>query len=100
VSCAPLRPLREENGKLKRLVCGCGEPAASRVRFGYRRLAVILRREGWRVNPKRIYPQAIKTDLRALSNKAGASARTLESVQQELIRRTLEAAGGNCSGAA
>ena len=31
------------------------ELAASRVRFGYRRLTVILRREGWRVNPKRIY---------------------------------------------
>jgi putative transposase len=31
------------------------ELAASRVRFGYRRLTVILRREGWGVNPKRIY---------------------------------------------
>jgi SAM-dependent methyltransferase len=31
------------------------ELAASRVRFGYRRLTVILRREGWRVNPKRVY---------------------------------------------
>jgi putative transposase len=32
-----------------------GELAASRVRFGYRRLTVILRREDWRVNPKRVY---------------------------------------------
>ncbi len=31
------------------------ELAASRVRFGYRRLTVLLRREGWAVNPKRIY---------------------------------------------
>src|SRR4029077_5248664 len=31
------------------------ELAASRVRFGYRRLTVILRREGWRGNPKRFY---------------------------------------------
>jgi putative transposase len=31
------------------------ELAASRVRFGYRRLTVILRREGWRVNAKRVY---------------------------------------------
>jgi len=31
------------------------ELAASWVRFGYRRLTVILRREGWRVNPKCIY---------------------------------------------
>ena len=31
------------------------EVAASRVRFGYRRLTVLLRREGWQVNAKRIY---------------------------------------------
>ena len=31
------------------------EVAASRVRFGYRRLTVLLRREGWCVNAKRIY---------------------------------------------
>jgi putative transposase len=31
------------------------ELAANRVRFGYRRLTVMLRREGWRVNPKRVY---------------------------------------------
>ena len=30
------------------------ELAASRVRFGYRRLTVMLRREGWAVNAKRI----------------------------------------------
>jgi putative transposase len=29
--------------------------AASRVRYGYRRLHVLLRREGWRVNHKRVY---------------------------------------------
>jgi putative transposase len=31
------------------------ELAASRVRYGYRRLAVLLQREGWAVNAKRIY---------------------------------------------
>jgi putative transposase len=31
------------------------ELAAGRIRFGYRRLAVLLRREGWAVNAKRIY---------------------------------------------
>jgi putative transposase len=31
------------------------ELAASRVRFGYRRLTVMLRREGWAVNAKRVY---------------------------------------------
>jgi putative transposase len=31
------------------------ELAAARVRFGYRRLTILLRRDGWRVNAKRIY---------------------------------------------
>jgi putative transposase len=29
--------------------------AGSRVRYGYRRLTVLLRREGWKVNAKRVY---------------------------------------------
>jgi len=29
--------------------------ATSRIRYGYRRLTVMLRREGWRVNTKRVY---------------------------------------------
>src|SRR4029450_11814316 len=33
-----------------------GEIAATRVRYGYRRIHVLLRREGWQVNPKRGYP--------------------------------------------
>jgi putative transposase len=31
------------------------ELAATRVRYGYRRLAVLLQREGWSVNAKRVY---------------------------------------------
>jgi putative transposase len=31
------------------------ELAAARVRFGYRRLTVLLKRDGWDVNAKRIY---------------------------------------------
>ena len=31
------------------------ELAGSRVRYGYRRLTVMLKREGWKVNAKRIY---------------------------------------------
>ena len=31
------------------------EIAATRVRYGYRRIHVLLRREGWHVNPKRVY---------------------------------------------
>jgi len=37
---------------LRRRLC---EMAASHVRYGYRRLTVLLRREGWTVNEKRIY---------------------------------------------
>jgi putative transposase len=31
------------------------EIAAARVRYGYRRIYVLLCREGWRINPKRVY---------------------------------------------
>ena len=31
------------------------ELARIRVRYGYRRLTVLLRREGWAVNAKRVY---------------------------------------------
>ena len=31
------------------------ELAGSRVRYGFRRLTVFLKREGWEVNAKRIY---------------------------------------------
>lgn len=53
------------------------ELAASRVRFGYRRLTVILRREGWRVNPKRIY---------RLYTEDGLTVRT--KVRKKLARRS------------
>ena len=53
------------------------ELAASRVRFGYRRLTVMLRREGWRVNPKRIY---------RLYTEDGLTVRT--KVRKKLARRS------------
>ena len=31
------------------------ELAATRVRYGYRRLHILLQREGWQVNAKRVY---------------------------------------------
>jgi putative transposase len=31
------------------------ELAATHVRYGYRRLTVLLKREGWKVNAKRVY---------------------------------------------
>ena len=31
------------------------EIAATRIRYGYRRIHVLLRREGWAINQKRVY---------------------------------------------
>ncbi len=39
------------------------ELAGSRVRYGYRRLTVLLKREGWQVNAKRIYRLYIEEGL-------------------------------------
>jgi putative transposase len=46
------RKVRRFDAVLRRRLC---EMAASQVRYGYRRLTVLLRREGWKVNAKRIY---------------------------------------------
>ena len=35
------------------------EIAETRVRYGFRRIYVLLRREGWAVNPKRVYPKRV-----------------------------------------
>ena len=43
---------RREDRKLRERL---RELAGERRRFGYRRLTVLLRREGWTVNPKRVY---------------------------------------------
>src|SRR5262249_39827653 len=53
------------------------ELAASRVRFGYRRLTVILRREGWRGEPQRGY---------RLFTEGGLTMRTR--VRKKLARRS------------
>ena len=46
------RKVRQLEEVLRRRLC---EMAATYVRYGYRRLTVMLRREGWEVNAKRIY---------------------------------------------
>ncbi len=50
--------------------------AASRVRYGYRRLHVLLQREGWKVNPKRVYRiyQVEGLSLRLMRTKKRVSA--------------------------
>lgn len=44
--------MRRFDAVLRRRLC---EMAGKHVRYGYRRLTVLLRREGWKVNAKRIY---------------------------------------------
>ena len=46
------KKVRRFDAVLRRRLC---EMAGSHVRYGYRRLTVLLRREGWKVNAKRIY---------------------------------------------
>ena len=46
------KKVRRFDAVLRRRLC---EMAASQVRYGYRRLTVWLRRDGWKVNAKRIY---------------------------------------------
>ena len=49
------------------LRCRLRELAATHVRYGYRRLTVLLRREGWIVNAKRIYRLYDEEDLKVRS---------------------------------
>ncbi len=43
---------RDEQADLKQRI---KEIAETRVRYGYRRIHVLLRREGWTINAKRVY---------------------------------------------
>ena len=51
------------------------ELAATPVRYGYRRLTVLLRREGWQVNAKRVYRLYDEENLKVRSVERKQSAR-------------------------
>ena len=51
------------------------ELAGTHVRYGYRRLTVLLRREGWRVNAKRIYRLYREEELIVRTKQRGKIAR-------------------------
>ncbi len=55
------------------------ELAATHVRYGYRRLTVLLRREGWQVNAKRIYRLYREEQLTVRCKQRRKSARARES---------------------
>ncbi|AXC11167.1 Mobile element protein [Acidisarcina polymorpha] len=61
------------------------ELAASRVRYGYRRLTVLLKREGWEVNAKCIYRIYIEEGLivRTLKRKQWAQRQRVPLGQDE-----------------
>ena len=46
------RSHRELQAFLRKRICQIAE---TRTRYGYHRIYVLLRREGWRVNHKRVY---------------------------------------------
>lgn len=46
------RPIRDDEAPLRKRI---RDLAAARVRYGYYRLYILLRREGWRINHKRVY---------------------------------------------
>ncbi len=50
------------------------ELAGSRVRYGYRRIAVLLRRQGWKVNTKRVYRLYRQEGLQVRTTKRGKRA--------------------------
>jgi putative transposase len=60
------QPHGDDQAELKKRI---KEIAETRVRYGYRRIHVLLLREGWKVNPKRIYRLYKELGLQ-LRNKA------------------------------
>jgi putative transposase len=46
---------RSRRARQAHLIGRIREIASTRVRYGYRRIHVLFRREGWRINPKRVY---------------------------------------------
>ena len=62
------------------------ELAGSRVRYGYRRLTVLLKREGWEVNAKRIYRLYTEEGLIVRTQKRRERAQRQRIAQGQAVR--------------
>ena len=62
------------------------EVAATYVRYGYRRLTVLLRREGWKVNAKRVYRLYDEENLKVRSVERKKMARRQRVPQGQAVR--------------
>ena len=82
------RRRRPEDGKLRDRL---KELAAQRRRFGYRRLWVLLRREGYAVNKKRVY-RLYRQERLMIRRRSGRSAR-LGDARRCRFRRARTGAG-------
>jgi putative transposase len=60
---------RRRRGEDQRLRVRLRELAEARRRFGYRRLQVLLQREGWQVNHKRIYRLYVEAECASRCRK-------------------------------
>ena len=67
------------------------EICLTRVRFGYRRVHVLLRREGWQVNPKRVYRiyKDMGMQLRNKAPKRRVNAKLREERAEEAAHRAM-----------
>jgi len=75
---------RRRRGADERLRVRLRELAEARRRFGYRRLQVLLQREGWQVNHKRIYRLYVEEKL-SLRRKRGRKRSTLRQPLPEAV---------------
>ena len=63
------------------------ELAGSRVRYGYRRLTILLQREGWEVNAKRIYRLYAEEGLMVRTRRRKERAQRQRLPQRQAVRR-------------
>ena len=75
---------RRRRGEDQRLRVRLRELAEARRRFGYRRLQILLQREGWQVNHKRVYRLYVEEKL-SLRRKRGRKRSTVRQPLPEAV---------------